>query len=310
MSRVRRLLAPLIALAVAVAVAVAGPAGAASAATPAPTAATAAGSASAATPAPTAAAPAGSASAATPAPTAAAPAGSVTATVKTRICVRTKTKRARVVRVTERCRRGELRLTWKRYRELASSSAASGDAGPQGVPGPDGLTGPQGPAGPAGTPGAPGAPGGKGDRGDTGARGEAGPAGPQGATGPSDIYTTTGSTGAAGPVEDTRATLNLPAGSYLLLGQAQAFSSSELGLFFVRCRIRDRGARVVENGATIDDDHTDVATGAQPDMANIVLIAPLVTTGGAVTLHCQGLLGVPLVGNVGLTAIRTGALHP
>jgi hypothetical protein len=44
-------------------------------------------------------------------------------------------------------------------------------------------------------------------------------------------------------------------------------------------------------------------------MANIVLIAPLVTTGGAVTLHCQGLLGLPLVGNVALTAIRTGALH-
>ena len=115
--------------------------------------------------------------------------------------------------------------------------------------------------------------------------------------------------GAAGPTEDTRATLNLPAGSYLLLGQATAFSSSEVGLWLVSCRIRDRGTPLVENGATIDDDNTDAATGGQPDMANIVMVAPLVTPGGSVTLHCRGVLGLPLVGNVNLTAIRTGALH-
>jgi len=245
------------------------------------------------------------------APPASAPAASGTTTVKTRICVRKKTRRARVVRVRERCRRGEVRMTWKRYRDLVDSSAASGDA-VQGVPGPEGLTGPQGPAGPAGAQGPAGP---KGERGETGARGpqgERGETGPQGATGaagPSDVYTTTGTGGAAGPAEDTRATLNLPAGSYLLLGQAQAFSSSEFGLYLVRCRLRDRGTQVAEDGATIDDDHADAATGAQPDVANIMLIAPLVTSGGAVTLHCQGILGLPLVGNVSLTAIRTGALH-
>ncbi len=39
------------------------------------------------------------------------------------------------------------------------------------------------------------------------------------------------------------------------------------------------------------------------------LTAPLVTPGGTVTLTCQGVLGLPLVGNVQLTAIQTGALH-
>jgi hypothetical protein len=130
-----------------------------------------------------------------------------------------------------------------------------------------------------------------------------------GPIGPSDIYMTNGTAGQVGPAEQTLATLNLPAGSYLLLGQATALSSSEIGLYFVRCRLRDRGTQVVENGATIDDDHSNAATGSEPDMANIFMMAPLVTSGGAVTLHCHGILGLPLVGNVKLTAIRTGALH-
>lgn len=239
---------------------------------------------------------------------AAEPTESGSATVKTRICVRKKTRRARVVRVKERCRRGEARMTWKRYRDLASSNAASGDAVP-GPPGPEGLSGPAGPQGPTGPTGPKGERGERGEPGERGERGETGATGPQGAAGPSDIFTTTGTAGAAGPVEDTRATLNLPAGSYLLLGQATAFSSSEVGLWLVSCRIRDRGTPLVENGATIDDDNTDAATGGQPDMANIVMVAPLVTPGGSVTLHCRGVLGLPLVGNVNLTAIRTGALH-
>jgi hypothetical protein len=39
------------------------------------------------------------------------------------------------------------------------------------------------------------------------------------------------------------------------------------------------------------------------------MVSPLVTAGGPVTLRCQGFLGLPLVDNVQLTAIKTGALH-
>ncbi|MFN8204405.1 MAG: hypothetical protein U0S48_17750 [Solirubrobacteraceae bacterium] len=101
---------------------------------------------------------------------AAEPTESGSATVKTRICVRKKTRRARVVRVKERCRRGEARMTWKRYRDLASSNAASGDAVP-GPPGPEGLSGPAGPQGPTGPTGPKGE---RGERGEPGERGERG----------------------------------------------------------------------------------------------------------------------------------------
>jgi hypothetical protein len=237
----------------------------------------------------------------------AAPADAGRITVKTRVCVRKKTRRARVVRVKERCHRGELRMKWRRYRDLVEENAGSGNL----VPGPQGLTGPEGPAGPTGAQGPAGP---KGDAGERGERGETGPAGaigPAGATGPSDIYTTTGATGAATGAEDTRATLSLPAGSYLLLGQATAFSSSQVAQWFIRCRLRDRGTAVTENSATVDDQVDEVAAGRplQPASANLLLVAPLVTSGGPVTLTCQGFLDLPLVGNVNLTAIRTGALH-
>jgi hypothetical protein len=228
-----------------------------------------------------------------------------TTVTKTRVCVvkRTKGKRARVVRVTERCRRNETRMTWRRYQELVSRTAASSE---EGIPGPQGLTGPQGPQGPQGAAGPQGPKGDRGERGETGERGPIGPAGP------SDIYTTTGSSGAP-PIgsEDTRATLNLPAGQYLLLGQARIVSVA--GQALARCRIRDRGTSVAEAVANVDPadafDHDD--DGATPDVAqaNTFMMAPLVTTGGLVSLHCRGFLGLPLVDNVQLTAIKTGALH-
>ncbi len=129
------------------------------------------------------------------------PTESATAVTKTRVCVVKKSKRARVVRITEHCRRHETRMTWRRYQQFATNSAASGSGdNVVGVPGPQGLTGAQGPQGATGAQGAQGA---------TGATGATGPAGPQGAVGatgaqgaqgaagPSDIYTTTGSAGAA-----------------------------------------------------------------------------------------------------------------
>lgn len=230
-----------------------------------------------------------------------------TTVTKTRVCVvkRTKGKRARVVRVTERCRRNETRMTWRRYQDLVTRTAASSN---EEIPGPQGLTGPQGPQGPQGATGPQGPAGPQGQRGERGETGEQGPMGP---AGPSDIYTTTGSSGAP-PMgsEDTRATLNLPAGQYLLLGQARLLSSSAVGMHLVTCRIRDRGSSVVEHGATAEGVDHD-SDGATPPVgeANMFMVAPLVTTGGVVSLHCRGIFGLPLVDNVQLTAIKTGALH-
>jgi hypothetical protein len=254
---------------------------------------------------------AGAASAATPSQSS--PTESGTATTKTRICVVKKTKRARVVRVTERCRRHETRMTWRKYQKFATNSAASGSGDAAvGLPGPQGLTGAQGPQGAQGVQGPQGVAGPQGPQGD---RGETGPAGSQGPAGPSDIYTTTGSVGAP-PVgsEDTRATLNLPAGSYLLMGQARALSASEIGLWFVRCRILSSGSPVAESSGAIHDQDDDTVgpdsgPATRPQIANMFMIAPLTTSGGAVTLRCQGILDAPIVDNVQLTAIKTGALH-
>lgn len=243
---------------------------------------------------------AGAASAATPSQSA--PTQSGTATTKTRICVVKKTKRARVVRVTERCLRHETRMTWRKYQEFATNSAASGDA----VPGPQGLTGEQGSTGAQGPQGAAGPAGPQGEKGERGEKGENGAAGP---AGPSDIYTTTGGLLATDGSEQTRATLTLPAGSYLILGQANVFSSSELGQFFVHCRLRHGVTQIDENTAQFEDVTSNADSGSRPDSANLLLTAPLVTSGGTVRLTCQGFLGLPLVDDVQLTAIKTGALH-
>jgi hypothetical protein len=257
---------------------------------------------------------AGAASAATP--TQSTPTESGTKTTKTRICVVKKTKRARVVRVTEHCRRHETRMTWRKYEKFATNSAASGSGDVAvGVPGPQGLTGDQGPQGATGVQGPQGVAGPAGPQGPQGDRGETGPTGAQGVAGPSDIFTTTGSAGAVTGSEDTRATLNLPAGSYLLMGQARALSASEVGLWFVRCRILSSGSPVTESSGTIhdqDDDNgvtPDPGVPTRPQIANMFMMAPLTTSGGPVTLRCQGILGLPIVDNVQLTAIKTGALH-
>jgi hypothetical protein len=246
------------------------------------------------------------------------PTESGTRTTKTRICVVKKTKRARVVRVTERCRRHETRMTWRKYQKFATNSAASssGDA-VVGVPGPQGLTGDQGPQGATGAQGVQGPQGVAGPQGPQGDRGETGPAGSQGPAGPSDIYTTTGTAGLTDNSEQTRASLNLPAGQYLLLGQANALSSSQIGQFFVTCRLRESGGPLGQSDTGfVDASKEDGAAGdgdpaTRPHVANLFITAPLTTSGGTVRLTCQGLFGplFPFVSNVQLTALKTGALH-
>jgi hypothetical protein len=225
---------------------------------------------------------------------------------KVRICVHRKTHTARAVRVTEKCRTHEQRLTWKQYQASASGrNNTSGAEGPQGPVGPIGPTGANGANGAKGANGANGATGAKGDKGDTGERGETGANGATGATGPSDIYTTVGSNMTMLVGDQNTATLTLPAGSYLLQGQARVLSLGGTGVYLVHCRIRDRGI----DQSSISGASTTDATGSDPDEGNMSITSTLTTTGGVVILRCRGFAPFAFVSDVQLTAIKTGALH-
>lgn len=94
-------------------------------------------------------------------------------------------------------------------KETALAWNVQGPAGPQG---PQGATGPQGSAGPQGP---------------QGPQGPAGPQGPQGVPGVSTAYEYSRDTPTQlGPARSDLATLQLPAGRYVLTGQARFYGSS------------------------------------------------------------------------------------
>jgi hypothetical protein len=109
-----------------------------------------------------------------------------------------------------------------------------------GQPGADGLPGASGAAGPSGPAGSPGASGASGLPGANGSPGPSGPSGPQGAKGDTGAPGAPGSDGAPAAYSDvnpltvnmlgyaysTVATLDLPAGSYVLTGNATLFNLS------------------------------------------------------------------------------------
>ncbi len=221
---------------------------------------------------------------------------------KYRVCVHRKTKKARVVHRVKRCRKAEIRMTFRRF---ANNTAASSVETIAGATGPQGE---QGPAGAQGAPGAQGVPGAKGDKGDTGVPGPVGPAGP------SDIYTTTpgGDSTVVQGIFGDRATLILPAGSYLLMGQARVISPLAIGFYSVDCRLRHTATDLATASVADqvhDADADTVPDGIQED--NLFLSAPLTLGAPAVvTLRCQGgILPAPaIVRGAQLTAIKTGNL--
>jgi hypothetical protein len=122
---------------------------------------------------------------------------------------------------------------------------AKGDLGPAGPQGPTGDTGPMGPQGPAGDTGA---------TGPTGATGDPGPAGPTGAkgdpgpTGPSDVYGTGADAGlhlSGGFTLTDIATLDVPAGAYLVTGRVNV-RNKDGDDQFARCRLNFTGAGAVD----------------------------------------------------------------
>jgi hypothetical protein len=202
------------------------------------------------------------------------------------------------------------------------STGPAGPAGPAGITGPvgqlgpsgaTGATGPAGPAGVAGPTGAVGPAGATGAEGVSGPTGQAGPAGPAGATGPagpsSNAYAAfateaTGTTLADIPTGIV-ATLQIPAGSYLLWGK---FSFSSSIAQSVNCQIVITGA----GGYVIDTN--DVVTPAFQTVFESMSLQ------GSVTLASSGVIGLTcfagatpsdVVPNTGsLMALQVGTLNP
>ncbi|MGV9325498.1 hypothetical protein [Streptosporangium sandarakinum] len=110
-------------------------------------------------------------------------------------CVNKKTRYARIVNASARCRTTEVRVTWGGEgggSQGVSTAGPQGPQGPQGRPGPAGPQGPQGPRGfqgkqgpqgPQGAPGKDGAPGAKGEQGERGLPGKDGQDGAPGKQG-------------------------------------------------------------------------------------------------------------------------------
>ncbi|QYC45419.1 Collagen triple helix repeat (20 copies) [Nonomuraea coxensis DSM 45129] len=95
-------------------------------------------------------------------------------------CVHKKTRYARIVNPTTKCRTTEIRVLIGGGSEATTNSVT---VGPKGDTGPQGPKGDAGPQGPQGRPGLKGATGPAGPKGDTGPAGPAGPQGPKGADG-------------------------------------------------------------------------------------------------------------------------------
>ncbi|WP_161483332.1 collagen-like domain-containing protein [Herbidospora solisilvae] len=104
-------------------------------------------------------------------------------------CVNKKTRYARIVNATTKCRATETKITW----------GGQGEQGPMGLQGMTGNTGPQGPKGQTGPQGPKGQTGATGPQGAKGDTGPAGPQGPKGETGPAGPQGPKGEAGPAGP---------------------------------------------------------------------------------------------------------------
>lgn len=114
-----------------------------------------------------------------------------TAAEEVHACVHKKTRYARIVNPTTKCRVTEIRVTWG-----AGGDTLTGTGGPVGPAGKDGKTGAQGPAGKDGAQGP------AGPKGDKGIQGVAGPAGKNGEDGKPGAAGPKGDTGPAGPKGD------------------------------------------------------------------------------------------------------------
>ena len=170
----------------------------------------------------------------------------------------------------------------------------------QGPQGPKGDTGPQGPQGPAGPAGPTGPTGPQGQQGEKGDQGDPGPAGP--ATLPTVYVTWAGQTAVPNsqvPVDV--ATLDLPAGKYLLSATGVINKSVGAGSLNVTCSLWKTVTKLYDDGLL---DNNGDAFEEQLAMSEVVTSA----TPFNVHLACKGGDDEQFIGSVHLTATEVQSI--
>lgn len=177
-------------------------------------------------------------------------------------------------------------------------NGAPGATGPRGPPGPQGAPGLQGPPGPQGAPGPQGTPG---------LQGPPGPQGPPGAPAPAagtPAYTFSNPAQiTVGPANTAVliATLDVPAGNYVVEAKAQLQHQGELGAGPIDCRLEDSRGMIIDRQRVM---FNGVATTA--------LLGPLATPDlpDTISLKCStpsNIAGV--VANAELAAVAVSPLN-
>lgn len=165
-----------------------------------------------------------------------------------------------------------------------------------------GMRGPAGPTGPTGTTGATGATGATGLTGPQGPPGPQGLPGLQGPPGPSSAISNSSSLVSYDDLGETIVSLDLSAGSYLVMGNTSIFdltAAEDTG-----CFLDD------SNAGEIDGTFGSTTTAEPGDQESLHLLAPLTTTGSTVTLDClsDDTSGGATTDDAHLAAIRVGSV--
>jgi collagen triple helix repeat protein len=206
----------------------------------------------------------------------------VTSDPSVHACVANNTGSARIVGVNVSCYSNEHALTW-------SITGPIGPIGPQGI---QGVQGPQGPQGPQGATGA------------TGQQGQQGPQGASGAQGPagmSDTYVARDAFAALGSTSAVVATLNVPAGSYLITAKT-ALETFDSDTQPAGCRLSTGDSMSV----TLLDREFFSGSNFFPQAISLLDTATFTATTD-ITLSCNGFDSGAV--NAVLTATRVTTVH-
>lgn len=131
-------------------------------------------------------------------------------------------------------------------------------------------------------------------------QGQQGAQGAIGPRGPSNAHTTTGTDQTVPNTETTVATLNLPAGSYVLLATAALFNASAVDEA-ASCNIYNQGAEVAAGVVSV------TKTGAYND--TVALTTAATNSGGAATFTCSSRQGTNIqVSHIKFQAIQVETL--
>lgn len=145
----------------------------------------------------------------------------------------------------------------------------------------------------------------RGPRGPQGAEGNQGPRGVTGASGPSNGYVSTTRDTPASPVYHTTvASLDLPAGSYSLIGAVNAYTTYEAPGAQIVCQLESGGKSTIAYQENLPAAFT--AGGVVPGEAAVTVPGSLTLTApGTVALTCSGTSGDTAVGTLQAVKVAT-----